>query len=339
MANWFYYNENGEKVAVTGGQLKGLAKAGVITPDTVVETEEGKTAPARKVKGLTFGEPTQPEMVTSESTTPATVSTDESNPFNISASIPIEQPPQPAPGSFCTYCGQPVQPTAVACTACGADPRVHRKFCYTCGTPLNEVQVICTKCHTPVAGTGSVPIPSVASTQSVAQQSPGASAQLIIELPSKFNGYALGSDYDILIDGQKVGAIVKNMKGETVSGKNIEISVPTGWIKLEVRTSNGWNLIDPVSIDIAAGQKKKGAIRPKPFYWLPYPLAIVFGLILMMVVAIPVCMSVFGNDQAGIIIGSGLTLIFLITLIAIYTMKVPPYTGVIEQEPSIATGS
>ena len=54
MANWFYYNDKGEKIAVTGGQLKGLAKAGVITPGTMVETEDGKTAPAKKVKGLTF---------------------------------------------------------------------------------------------------------------------------------------------------------------------------------------------------------------------------------------------------------------------------------------------
>ena len=69
MAKWFYYNENGDKIEVTGGQLKGLAKAGRITPETIVETEEGKTAPARKVKGLTFGEPAQSESTTPESIT------------------------------------------------------------------------------------------------------------------------------------------------------------------------------------------------------------------------------------------------------------------------------
>jgi len=68
MAKWFYHNGNGEKIEVTGGQLKGLAKAGMITPDTIVETEEGKTAPARKVKGLTFGETIQPSA---ESAQPA----------------------------------------------------------------------------------------------------------------------------------------------------------------------------------------------------------------------------------------------------------------------------
>ena len=62
MAKWFYYNESGDKIEVTGGQLKGLAKAGMITPGTMVETEDSKTAPARKVKGLTFGETPQSEM-------------------------------------------------------------------------------------------------------------------------------------------------------------------------------------------------------------------------------------------------------------------------------------
>jgi len=54
MSNWYYYNEKGEKIAATGGQLKGLAKAGLITPETIIENEEGKSAPAGKVKGLTF---------------------------------------------------------------------------------------------------------------------------------------------------------------------------------------------------------------------------------------------------------------------------------------------
>jgi len=61
MATWYYYNESGEKIEVTGGQLKGLAKAGMITPETMVETEDGKTVPARKIKGLTFIETPQSE--------------------------------------------------------------------------------------------------------------------------------------------------------------------------------------------------------------------------------------------------------------------------------------
>jgi len=84
MANWFYYNEKGEKISVTGGQLKGLAKAGVITPETIIETEDGKTAPARKVKGLTFGEAIPPQS--SLPTPPATP-----NPF--SAAPPASSDP------------------------------------------------------------------------------------------------------------------------------------------------------------------------------------------------------------------------------------------------------
>jgi hypothetical protein len=75
MANWYYYNDKGEKIAVTGRQLKGLAKAGTITPETIVETEDGKAAPARKVKGLTFieaasSQPTSPPLTETNPFTP-----------------------------------------------------------------------------------------------------------------------------------------------------------------------------------------------------------------------------------------------------------------------------
>ena len=90
MAKWFYYNESGEKIEVTGGQLKGLAKAGTITPDTVVETEEGKSAPARKVKGLTFvavlSETVSPEMT---QPTHDAIPTVEENP--VDAAVPIQE--------------------------------------------------------------------------------------------------------------------------------------------------------------------------------------------------------------------------------------------------------
>jgi uncharacterized Zn finger protein (UPF0148 family) len=56
MSNWYYYDEKGEKIEVTGGQLKGLAKEGLITPETLVETSDGKTGRAGKVQGLTFPE-------------------------------------------------------------------------------------------------------------------------------------------------------------------------------------------------------------------------------------------------------------------------------------------
>ena len=54
--NWYYYDADGQKKGpVTAGQLKGLAEWGSITLETIIETEEGKTARAGKVKGLTFG--------------------------------------------------------------------------------------------------------------------------------------------------------------------------------------------------------------------------------------------------------------------------------------------
>ena len=55
MTKWYYYDTNGQKQGlITSGQLKELAKAGIITSETIIETEDGKTAPAARVKGLTF---------------------------------------------------------------------------------------------------------------------------------------------------------------------------------------------------------------------------------------------------------------------------------------------
>ena len=66
MTNWFYYDSNGEKQgAVSGGQLKWLAKNGKITPGTLIETESGQMVPAVKIKGLTFA---VPESMPSEPT-------------------------------------------------------------------------------------------------------------------------------------------------------------------------------------------------------------------------------------------------------------------------------
>jgi hypothetical protein len=62
MSTWYYYDTKGQKQGpITGGQLKGLAKTGQITPGTMVETEEGKTVPASKIKGLTFAEAAPPQ--------------------------------------------------------------------------------------------------------------------------------------------------------------------------------------------------------------------------------------------------------------------------------------
>jgi len=61
MAKFYYTNENGNRVSVTGEQLQLLAKNGMITPFTIIENEEGKKALAGKVEGLTLTEVVQPK--------------------------------------------------------------------------------------------------------------------------------------------------------------------------------------------------------------------------------------------------------------------------------------
>jgi hypothetical protein len=56
-ANWHYYNESGEKITVTARELKQIALQGTVTPETFVETHDGRTGLAKHVNGLTFPAP------------------------------------------------------------------------------------------------------------------------------------------------------------------------------------------------------------------------------------------------------------------------------------------
>jgi len=57
MSNWYYYNENNEKVGpIRDRELKRLAKQGTILPETRVQDEKDRTAYAKDIKGLTFAE-------------------------------------------------------------------------------------------------------------------------------------------------------------------------------------------------------------------------------------------------------------------------------------------
>ena len=57
MANWFYFNKNGEKVGpISATALKALAQQGLITPETKIENSNGRSAVAGKVNGLEFPE-------------------------------------------------------------------------------------------------------------------------------------------------------------------------------------------------------------------------------------------------------------------------------------------
>ena len=70
MANWYYYNKNGERVGpIKTEVLKLLAQQGIITRETVVENTNGRSAIAGSMNGLAFPDamPTKPETETTPS--------------------------------------------------------------------------------------------------------------------------------------------------------------------------------------------------------------------------------------------------------------------------------
>ena len=69
MANWYYYTADREKIGpIRGKELKQLALQGTITPETFVEDENGRTALAKNVTGLTF--PNAPTSVNTQNSQP-----------------------------------------------------------------------------------------------------------------------------------------------------------------------------------------------------------------------------------------------------------------------------
>jgi cobalamin biosynthesis Mg chelatase CobN len=67
MADWYYYNESGEKIGpVRGRELKKLVRQGIVTPKTKIEDNEGRTALAKHVTGLPFSEVKQSPSNTAE---------------------------------------------------------------------------------------------------------------------------------------------------------------------------------------------------------------------------------------------------------------------------------
>ena len=59
------------------------------------------------------------------------------------------------PGPYCTNCGKPVNPKAIACTYCGASPTFSKNYCRTCGTIRRPEQIVCLKCGCSFAQAGS----------------------------------------------------------------------------------------------------------------------------------------------------------------------------------------
>jgi len=84
MANWYYYNENGEKIGpIRGRELKQLALQGTITPETLIENDEWGSLLAGQTENLRFPETPPPRRLP------------ESNPFT--ASMPVAENPFTAP--------------------------------------------------------------------------------------------------------------------------------------------------------------------------------------------------------------------------------------------------
>jgi uncharacterized Tic20 family protein len=55
MTNWYYYDQTGQKCGPIDSQtLKTLAQHGIITNDTIVETETGKSDKAENIKDMDF---------------------------------------------------------------------------------------------------------------------------------------------------------------------------------------------------------------------------------------------------------------------------------------------
>ena len=161
MPNYFFTNSNGTKQGpVNGQQLKALAAQGLITPETIVETEQGKSAPAGKVNGLIFGliftVATPPPHLAGMNLSTATTSspftqTPPTHPLKHDIMSIVEGLPSEF---FCTNCGKPVSEQTTACLSCGAAPIGHRKYCRYCGIGLNPEQVICVKCGVELDRTG-----------------------------------------------------------------------------------------------------------------------------------------------------------------------------------------
>ncbi|MCL2743018.1 MAG: DUF4339 domain-containing protein, partial [Planctomycetaceae bacterium] len=65
MANWYYYNESGEKIGpISSTVLKELARQGLVTKETKIENINGRAALAGSVNGLTFPEAKPSELET-----------------------------------------------------------------------------------------------------------------------------------------------------------------------------------------------------------------------------------------------------------------------------------
>lgn len=100
MANWYYINKSGKKTGpITAVALKELARQGLITPETMIENQEGRSSIAGKVNGLIFPAPVaQPPGKTVPPPLPSSIVTPpETTTFVPPTAHPV--PPLPIPSS------------------------------------------------------------------------------------------------------------------------------------------------------------------------------------------------------------------------------------------------
>ena len=62
MANWYYYTKSGEKIGpISSSTLKALTRQGLVTRETIIENQNGRSSAAGQVNGLTFPESAPPD--------------------------------------------------------------------------------------------------------------------------------------------------------------------------------------------------------------------------------------------------------------------------------------
>lgn len=140
--DFYYFDQFNQKQGpVSKEELKDLAARGEIEPNTPMETSSGHSGTAGQIPELFIAHsrvsmPPLNRNVNSRVGVP---------PFN--GNTATEQQYQQQGSLFCSNCGSPVHPQAVACPRCGVPPRAERNYCMNCGAALNSPkQIVCVQC-------------------------------------------------------------------------------------------------------------------------------------------------------------------------------------------------
>ncbi|MDR1960416.1 MAG: DUF805 domain-containing protein [Planctomycetaceae bacterium] len=144
---WYYYDDDGEKQGpISPAQLKALAANGMITPETMLESEDGRTGKAGKLNGLSFPEPP------SDDKQEDFAEFDELLQLNVPHTVPVPPP-------FGTSTGDDFAASAVNFnTAHTVHPQQHvPKFCQNCGNKLSASAAFCPQCGSATSAANTTP--------------------------------------------------------------------------------------------------------------------------------------------------------------------------------------